>query len=125
MQKNNRQAYLKYMQGEQLIYAGWGTLAGGALCLVAMGVCADNKGYFKNKYGYDWDDWHAPWSSGWGTLLGIGCAAVVTSIPLLCVGHTRQKNAIKMFNEQNSVQEPALSLNLQASQNGVGLALSF
>ena len=131
MQKNNRQAYLKYMQGEQLIYAGWGTLAGGALCLVAMGVCADNEGYFKNKYGYynAYGDylygWYTPWETTWATLLGIGCAAVVTSVPLLCVGHTRQKNAIKMFNEQNSVQEPELSLNLQASQNGIGLALSF
>ena len=130
MQKNNRQAYLKYMQGEQLIYAGWGTLAGGALCLVAMGVCAANEGYFKNKYGYYGSygtlyGWYEPWAAAWGTLLGIGCAAVVTSVPLLCVGHTRQKNAIKMFNEQNSVQEPELSLNLQASQNGIGLALSF
>ena len=130
MQKNNRQAYLKYMQGEQLIYAGWGTLAGGALCLVAMGVCADNRGYFDEKYGsyhpwYGWEGAYDEWAAAWGTLLGIGCAAVVTSVPLLCVGHTRQKNAIKMFNEQNSVQEPELSLNLQASQNGIGLALSF
>ena len=129
MQKNNREAYLKYMQSKQLIYAGWGTLAGGALCFVAMGVCIERASFWafeagrshNDSYWEKFDDYY----SAWIALVSIGSAAVVTSVPLLCVGHTRQKNAINMFNEQNSVQEPALSLNLQASQNGIGLALSF
>ena len=58
-------------------------------------------------------------------MLSIGAITTITSIPILCVGHNRQKKAINMFNEQNSVQEPELSLNLQASQNGIGLALNF
>ena len=57
-------------------------------------------------------------------LLPLGSAAIATSVPLLCVGYKRQKNAINMFNEQNN-QQPALTLNLQASQNGIGLALNF
>jgi len=57
--------------------------------------------------------------------MGIGAGALLTSIPIFCVANTKDKRAIKMFNEQNSVQEPELSLNLQASQNGIGLALSF
>ena len=112
MQKNNRQAYLKYMQSEQLIYAGWGTLGGGTLLCVTgtiIMVCCD----------YD-----LLWDCGF-PLTFIGACATIAGIPLLSVGYTRQKNAIKMFNEQNSVQEPELSLNLQASQNGIGLALSF
>ena len=112
MQKNNRQAYLKYMQSEQLIYAGWGTLGGGTLLWVTgtiIMVCCD----------YD-----LLWACGF-PLTFIGSCATIAGIPLLSVGYTRQKNAIKMFNEQNSVQEPELSLNLQASQNGIGLALSF
>lgn len=157
MQKNNREAYLKYMQGQPLIYAGWGTLAGGALCFVAMGVCIYYENYYndcawehRNKYYHDgyYDDnfeWHnGEWSSpkeekeykqynrkasdcteAGISMIAIGGAAVATSVPLLCVGYTRQKNAINMFNEQNSVQEPEISLNLQASQNGIGLALSF
>ena len=129
MQKNNRQAYLKYMQGEQLIYAGWGTMAGGALCFIAMGVCLGQYHYWYDRYfETDVEAYARKGVSNFDAgmfLLGIGCAAVVTSVPLLCVGHTRQKNAINMFNEQNSVQEPEISLNLQASQNGIGLALSF
>lgn len=123
MQKNNRQAYLKYMQSNQMIYAGWGTLAGGALCLAAMGVCIERENYwwYEGKEYEKANDYY----SAWIALVSIGSAAVATSVPLLSVGYTRQKNAIKMFNEQNSVQEPEISLNLQASQNGVGLALSF
>lgn len=129
LQKNNRQAYLKYMQGEQMIYAGWGTLAGGALCFVAMGVCLGQYHYWYDRYFETHVDAYANkgqsnFNAGM-SLMGIGSAAVATSVPLLSVGYTRQKNAIKMFNEQNNEQEPELSLNLQASQNGVGLALSF
>lgn len=129
MQKNNRQAYLKYMQSNQMIYAGWGTLAGGALCLAAMGVCIEKENFWHSEYWRNDNDSYREKSddyySAWIALVSIGSAAVATSVPLLCVGYTRQKNAIKMFNEQNSIQEPALSLNLQASQNGIGLALSF
>ena len=123
MHKNNRQAYLKYMQSNQMIYAGWGTLAGGALCLAAMGVCIERENYWWYE-GRDYKKANDNYSA-WIALVSIGSAAVATSVPLLSVGYTRQKNAIKMFNEQNSVQEPEISLNLQASQNGVGLALSF
>lgn len=114
MQKNDREAYLKYMQSQQLIYAGWGTMIGGALCFVAMGVCIHYESYYHSENCY----------IAWCSLVGIGSAAVTTSIPLLCVGYTRQKNSINMFNGQNN-QQPALTLNLQASQNGIGLALNF
>ena len=142
MQKNNREAYLKYMQSKQLIYAGWGTMIGGALCFVAMGVCIHYESYhysiaqrIYNSYEYlKRSDEYKTYLQcqeksencyiAWCSLVGIGSAAVTTSIPLLCVGYTRQKNSIDMFNEQNN-QQPALTLNLQASQNGIGLALNF
>ena len=145
MQKNNREAYLKYMQSQPLIYAGWGTLGGGVLCLVAMGVCVHYETYYSSIAGrirYSYNSYEYLKRSdeyqtylqcseksencyiAWCSLVGIGSAAVTTSIPLLCVGYKRQKNAINMFNEQNN-QQPALTLNLQASQNGIGLALNF
>jgi len=112
LQNNNREVYLKYMKSNQMIYAGWGTLGGGTLLWVTgtiiMACC----------------DYDLLWDCGF-PLTFIGACATIAGIPLLSVGYTRQKNAIKMFNEQNSVQEPELSLNLQASQNGIGLALNF
>mgnify|MGYP003307498537 FL=1 len=108
MQQNNREAYLKYIQSKPLIPAGW-VLLGGGTALMACAIYATCDGI----------------DGMMACCYSIGVCALGASIPLLSVGYTRQKNAIKMFNEQNSIQEPALSLNLQASQNGVGLALSF
>ena len=128
MQKNNREAYLKYMQSKQLIYAGWGTMIGGALCFVAMGACIGEENFYLEKYWYTNDKAYSRKSEdfyvAWCSLVGIAATAVTTSIPLLSVGYTRQKNAIKMFNEQNTKQ-PAVTLNFQANQNGIGLALNF
>ena len=147
MQKNHREAYLKYMQGEQLIYAGWGTFLGGLIMgSIGVGVYVfhDNlSSYYRNewekKYGHHynssiayadpiyqkrWKHWRIA-DSGGGTLIGVGYGiSVFAGIPLLSVGYTRQKKTINMFNEQNG-QQPAVTLNLQASQNGIGLALNF
>ena len=111
MQQNNRQAYLKYMQGEQMIYAGWGLFAGG----FAIGGIFTGLGFGTNMH-----------SDIWAPIMFIGYlgAGFCAGIPLLSVGYTRQKNAIKMFNEQNTKQ-PAVTLNFQADQNGIGLALNF
>ena len=109
MQKNDREAYLKYMQSNQMIYAGWGLLGGGLIFMAcAIYTNVDYKGM-----------------GSWATCYSIGACALGSSIPLLCVGYHRNKSVINDFNEQNSVQEPELSLNLHTSQNGVGLALSF
>ena len=128
MQKNNREAYLKYMQSKQLIYAGWGTMIGGALCFVAMGACIGEENFYRAQYddtNNKYNSWRAEkFYLAWCSLVGIAVTAVTTSIPLLSVGYTRQKKAINMFNEQNG-QQPAVTLNLQASQNGIGLALNF
>ncbi|MBR5572873.1 MAG: hypothetical protein IKW35_00085 [Paludibacteraceae bacterium] len=108
MQKNNREAYLKYMKSQQMIYAGWGLLGGG-MVMTATGIIMF----------VDYD----PFSGG--LLLGFGSAAIAISVPLLSVGYPSHKKAFNMFNEQNSKQQTPITLNLQASQNGVGLALNF
>lgn len=128
MQQNNRQAYLKYMQGEQMIYAGWGTMIGGVLCFVAMGACIGEEQFYLAKARDTNDHTYYRRSENfylaWCSLVGIAVTAVTTSIPLLSVGYTRQKKAINMFNEQNG-QQPAVTLSVQSSQNGIGLALNF
>ena len=110
--KNNREAYLKYMKNEKLIYTGWGLLAGG---LVVGGV------FTGLGFGTHMN------SDVWAPIMFIGYlgAGVCAAIPMLSVGyHRKNKGIIEMFNAQNS-QQPALTLNLQASQNGIGLALNF
>ncbi len=119
LKKNNTAAYKQYMSGKKLIPTSL-SLLGGGLAMILVGTV----GYCT----FEIEGKGVPTPEAQITmyiLAPLGIAAVATSVPLLCVGYTRQKNAINMFNEQNSVQEPALSLNLQASQNGIGLALSF
>ena len=107
MQKNNREAYLKYMQSKQLIYTGWGIFIGGCI-LGTVGVPLEIK--------------QGPPSGQ--VYMFVGYSLAMLGVPIFGVGYARQKNAIKMFNEQNG-QQPVVTLNLQASQNGIGLALNF
>ena len=113
---NNREAYLKYMKSQQMIYAGWGLLGGGLIVGVIGGALL----------GVDYlDDGGV---TGAVILMPIGFgSSLCAGIPLLRVGYTRQKNFYNTFNAQNAQnsQQPALTLNLQASQNGIGLALNF
>lgn len=110
LQKNNRAAYLKYMQSKQLIPAGWATFGGGLLFTLALGTPL-------MAYGDDYFD------EGLSFII-IGSGSVVASIPLLSIGYSYKKDAFKMFKKQNNLQ-PAITLNFQASQNGIGLALNF
>ena len=82
MQKNNREAYLKYMQGEQLIYAGWGTIGGGMALSITGGMIMWLGG---RRYIYD---------IGVPMVAVGGGISVAAGIPLLSVGYTRQRNAI-------------------------------
>ena len=107
--KNNRELYLKYMKDRSLIYAGWGTCVGGLI----LGGVGTSLLYVDNGM------------IGAILLMPIGYGAALAGIPVLSVGYARhKKDAIKMFNEQNTKQ-PAVTLNFQANQNGIGLALNF
>ena len=107
--KNNREAYLKYMKHEKLIYTGWGLFAGG-LIIGGIGVALL------------WGDSNT--IIGSFVLMPVGFGSALTGIPLFSVGYARQKNFTNTLNAQND-QQPAVTLNLQASQNGIGLALNF
>lgn len=108
MQKNNREAYLKYLQSKQLIYAGWGIFIGGCI-LGTVGVPLEIKLGLPSGQVY----------------MFVGYSLAMVGVPIFGVGYARQKNAINKFNQQNSRQQAPITLNLQASQNGIGLALNF
>ncbi len=107
--KNNSRAYVDYMKSRKLIHAGWGVLAGGIVFLIPLGVtmyCC-----FDEVVG-------APF-------MATGGAAIASSIPILCVGYSKKNRVLSSINDSLDKSEFALSLNVQASQNGVGLALNF
>ena len=110
--KNNTLAYAEYMKGAKMINTGWWLLGGGMFAIVA--------------------------GTGMGSVFGggggaamiislsvIGSAAVAGSVPLVLIGNNKQKKSFDLNNYSLEPNQPKLSLNLQTSQNGVGLALSF
>lgn len=118
LRNNNPNVYKQYMKGQSTINAGWGIFGAGAALVATGGIMYILDSYSK---GLDIRNGELIYIG----VMSVGAAITLTSIPILCVGHKRQKNAINMFNEQNSRQQAPITLNLQANQNGVGLALNF
>lgn len=113
---NNKEVYANYMQGKQFVTIGWWMLGGGLVLAAPLG------GALLGASG----------GSGGGALItGIICmtvggAAAIASAPLLVIGKKRSTTeTVDMFNEQSRTKATTVSLNLQASQNGIGLALNF
>ena len=117
LRNNSPEIYIKYMKSQSCIKAGWSLFGIGIATFAAGGIM------------FVYEDLVYPcpidFLTGEIILMSVGGILTITSIPILCVGHKRQKNAINMFNEQNSRQQAPITLNLQANQNGIGLALSF
>ena len=108
--KNNSRAYVDYMKSRKLIPAGWWLLGGGIVFAIPFGV---GLGLPLEIFELAIPFWT------------IGGAAVLSSIPILCVGYSKKNSALSAVNNSLDKSEFALSLNVQASQNGIGLALSF
>ena len=113
LRNNNPNVYKQYMKGQSTINVGWGVAGAGVAVVATSGIMFYFDSYLRiDEFIYI-------------GVMSAGAAITLTSIPILCVGHKRQKNAINMFNQQNSRQQAPITLNLQASQNGIGLALNF
>ena len=110
--KNNSRAYVDYMKSKKLIPAGWWLLGGGIVLAVPLGVSL------------------GVWDYEMMLFIGVPCwtlggAAVLSSVPILCAGYSKKNRALSSINNSLDKSEFALSLNVQASQNGIGLALNF
>ena len=142
LMNNNREVFLKYMKSKQLVDAGWGVFGAGIALAIAGGIFTYCDTYHTSKYHEigdklgrnEWDDpdyrRHNNLAHNcyvmWLTCYFTGGTAVLTSIPLLSVGyHRMNKVVIADFNTQQNTQKPEVTLNVTASQNGIGLALNF
>ena len=132
--KNNSRAYADYMKGRKLIGAGWGTFSAGLVSLLAIGTGLFVGGldayYVYSDYGYGW--WEPNYELIYSGIafMSIGGILTATSIPILGVGYAKKKRAYDLRNysytANNSMPtQPAVSLSVQSSQNGIGLALNF
>lgn len=116
LRNNNPKVFKRYMRGKACVSAGWTMFAIGTITTVTGGVLMIKA----EQNGHSWEE---DWVIGLGVMCG-GGGLTFLSIPVLSAGHGIVNNTPKRFNKQNMVRAD-LSLNIQASQNGVGLALSF
>ena len=123
LQENSPAAYKKYMANQKLITAGWTTFGIGTGVMLSSPFAV----IVYLKHSSDWQDKRsrAAWAY-WISALGAGGLVVgAVAIPLLSVGYHRQNHAYEIYNYEQKKKQPQLSLGVQASQNGIGLALSF
>ena len=111
--KNHSRAYADYMKGKKLVKAGWWTMGAGSVLLLAGTI-----DYIIEESGFDI------------FCFAVAPAALVTSIPLLSVGFIKRNRAYDLRNysytaNYSMTNQPAVSLSVQSSQNGIGLALNF
>ena len=105
LRRNGPQAYNEYRSGLLMQYCGWSSFGAGVpLMAIGLWLAIDADEDF------------------WG-MAAVGIAFTTASIPLLAVGYPRAKKSHQTYN-QYSMGYP-MTLNIQASKNGIGLALNF
>lgn len=128
IQNNCPEAWQRYLQGNKLWKAGWGLLGAGIGIEMLIGVplyCAGwvnsvNDAVYYNSY----SNYNAALVVSGAAFITIGSLMEAGSIPLLIVGGIRRNNTHEVYNA-SCAKPNTVSLNLQSSANGIGLALKF
>lgn len=138
--KNNcPEAYRQYNSGTKMIISGWCLFGVGLAGLVggSISFSLSEKNYDDQSKQQYWDYYSDAQKSQLSnqylkhidintSIMSIGGALFVASVPLLTIGYINYKKALQTYNKNCS--SPSLSpiaINLTASQNGLGLALVF
>ncbi len=115
------EAYSQYKKGNTLVKTGWGLFGAGIVLLgggITMCILEEELDEYYDDYPY------FPLFIGGITSAIVGGVVTVTSIPIFSVGYAkRNKRALDTFNRKCA--EPAVTYNLTAGQNGLGLAINF
>lgn len=147
LRNNSYEVYKRYLRGQSCVKAGWtfftiglvGTIAGSA-CFILSEEYNHRKWEFvhelektdvstkRGQYLSEARDYYRKqevmfWDMGIGVISG-GGSMLAISVPLLSTGYGIKNNIHKRYNECANPQ-PTFTLNLQNSNNGIGLALTF
>ena len=121
---NCKEAWEYYQSGCNLWSAGWKlfgcgagfTILGGVLYGVGVSV------FLYDDYNYDA---YLGMTIPGAILLAGGSGCLAASVPCLIVGGIRKNNSDNEYNETCGRQKYAVTFGIQASQNGLGLAMNF
>lgn len=117
--QNNLPIYNKFHNGYELQRKGW-TLLGVGLGLEIVGTALLIGSLAANT------------EAGMATMIGLGATGItigscceIACIPVLAIGYSRMHQSIDHYYVEQKNKQKSLSLNLTASQSGLGLALNF
>ena len=117
--QNNLPIYKEFHSGYVLQRKGW-VLLGVGLGLDFLGSAL----MIGSLFAYT--------DAGMAAMLGIGVTSMtvgacceVACIPVLAIGYTRMHDSVDYYHISQKNKKQTASLNLTASQNGIGLALNF
>lgn len=126
LQKNCPDAWYSYQKGNRLWKAGWGLFGAGlgtafliGLPLLCVGINGEIACY-DHSHNYYADNY----CSAGKALMITGSLMAEGSIPLLIVGSIKRNNSHEVYNERCLSRTP-VTLSLQSSASGIGLALNF
>ena len=117
LRNNSPEAYRNYMKATNMIKTGWTVFGVGIAAAVIGGISWSFMGNDATLTE------HYLMVSGI-VLVSSGGGVALASIPILSVGYNKKNKVYRDFNEEKAIKTD-LSLNLQTSHNGIGLALNF
>lgn len=124
VQENCQPAYEAFMKGAKLRKTGWQLLASG-LPIFTAGVVLCGVGVGIGRERNDPQLRDGLCISG-AILTSVGTGLSIGSIPCLIVGSVKKNNSYEVYNEQCAPKQTAtLDFSIQASENGIGLAMRF
>lgn len=132
---NCPEAWESYQKGSTLWKTGWGLFGAGGGCVVlgclnvvmgGMFAWATAEGRSNGREGQSKGDMliHGMYISG-QTLIGLGVLSMHAAVPCLIVGKIKRNNSHEVYNEVCARPQPEITFGVQASSNGLGLAINF
>ena len=118
-QHNCQAAYLHFSKAQKMTNAGWVFLGLAASCYIGDIVCTGIASFDPNC------DYQKMRAAEYGCIVG-SLAFTGACVPLLVVGHRRMHRSVDVYNAScasTAKAEPYWTL--QASNNGLGLAMNF
>lgn len=116
---NSIPIYKEFHRGYTLSKKGW-WLLGAGLGLEVTGSVLSIAAFF------------APSEAAMATMLGLGITSIIVGtgceiacIPVLAIGYSRMHDSVDYYTIQQRSKQRTLDLSINASQNGIGLALKF
>ena len=122
--ENSPAAYKTYTQNQKMITVGWITFGIGTATLCSGMTIFYLAGFVEYFSEYGRTTAHNIWA-GSIAMSSISLPVIICSSIMIRIGYSHRAHAYEVYNYEQQKKQPQVSLGVQASENGIGLALQF